>query len=149
MFVELFEPLFGPQHRLPLTASSAATRDMDFNPNKQYYLATCGDDCRVKFWDIRKPNTLLHTITEHSHWSVDSPVTVAAEPCPSWIRSLLGQTGSARTWLAIDCALHSDVILFRGACPVRLIARNWLQCIRSGIPLAGALLWGNRGVSYR
>ena len=43
-------------------------RDLDFNPNKQYYLATCGDDCRVKFWDIRKPTAPLKVLVDHSHW---------------------------------------------------------------------------------
>lgn len=28
-------------------------RDLDLTPNKQYYLASCGDDCKVKFWDTR------------------------------------------------------------------------------------------------
>ena len=43
-------------------------RDIDFNPNKQYYLASCGDDCKTKFWDTRKPNECLKTISNHSHW---------------------------------------------------------------------------------
>ncbi|CAF1085034.1 unnamed protein product [Didymodactylos carnosus] len=29
-------------------------RDIDYNPNRQYYIMTCGDDCKVKFWDLRK-----------------------------------------------------------------------------------------------
>lgn len=33
-------------------AHGQLVRDMDFNPNKQYYLASCGDDCKVKFWVI-------------------------------------------------------------------------------------------------
>ncbi|XP_037084923.1 EARP and GARP complex-interacting protein 1-like [Pollicipes pollicipes] len=49
-------------------ADAQLVRDMDFNPNKQYYLATCGDDCRVKFWDIRKPTEPLQVIADHSHW---------------------------------------------------------------------------------
>jgi WD40 repeat protein len=43
-------------------------RDIDFNPNKQYYFATCGDDCATRFWDIRKPNECLKEVCEHSHW---------------------------------------------------------------------------------
>jgi len=43
-------------------------RDIDFNPNKQYYLASCGDDCKTKFWDTRKANVCLKTISNHSHW---------------------------------------------------------------------------------
>lgn len=43
-------------------------RDIDFNPNKQYYFATCGDDCTTKFWDIRNPKECLKQVCEHSHW---------------------------------------------------------------------------------
>ena len=35
-------------------AHSQRVRDLDYNPNKPYYLVTCGDDCAVKFWDVRK-----------------------------------------------------------------------------------------------
>ena len=43
-------------------------RDVDFNPNKQYYLVTCGDDCKVKFWDTRNPNESIMILSDHSHW---------------------------------------------------------------------------------
>lgn len=43
-------------------------RDLDFNPNMQYYLATCGDDCKTKFWDIRNTQQPLKELTDHSHW---------------------------------------------------------------------------------
>ena len=29
-------------------AHNQLVRDIDFNPNKQYYLASCGDDCKTK-----------------------------------------------------------------------------------------------------
>lgn len=45
-------------------------RDVDYNPNRQYYLMSCGDDCRVKFWDVRKTNECLKILTDHSHWLV-------------------------------------------------------------------------------
>jgi WD40 repeat protein len=51
-------------------AHSPYVRDVDFNPNRQYHLMTCGDDCRVKFWDVRKPNECLKVLTDHSHWFV-------------------------------------------------------------------------------
>jgi len=38
--------------------------DFDFNPNKQYCLMTCAEDCLIKFWDIRKPNLSLKTIED-------------------------------------------------------------------------------------
>ncbi|GFN81413.1 protein tssc1 [Plakobranchus ocellatus] len=50
------------------SAHSQLVRDLDFNPNKQYYLATCGDDCRVKFWDTRNLVQPLKVLSEHSHW---------------------------------------------------------------------------------
>ncbi|XP_013387812.1 EARP-interacting protein homolog [Lingula anatina] len=49
-------------------AHSQLVRELDFNPNKQYYLATCGDDCKTKFWDIRNSNEPLKVLSDHSHW---------------------------------------------------------------------------------
>lgn len=49
-------------------AHGQCVRDVDFNPNKQYYLVTCGDDCKVKFWDTRNPNESLMILSDHSHW---------------------------------------------------------------------------------
>lgn len=43
-------------------------RDLDFNPNLQYHVATCGDDCGTKFWDLRKSTTPLLSLRHHSHW---------------------------------------------------------------------------------
>ncbi|XP_002154835.2 EARP-interacting protein homolog [Hydra vulgaris] len=49
-------------------AHSQTVRDMDFNPNKQYYLVSCSDDCKVKFWDTRNTHSPLMIRTDHSHW---------------------------------------------------------------------------------
>ncbi|KAL4624078.1 protein TSSC1, partial [Arapaima gigas] len=49
-------------------AHGQLARDLDFNPNKQYYLASCGDDCKVKFWDVRSIGEPVKTLEEHSHW---------------------------------------------------------------------------------
>jgi WD40 repeat protein len=49
-------------------AHGQLVRDIDFNPNKQYYIASCGDDCKTKFWDIRKTNECLKSLSSHSHW---------------------------------------------------------------------------------
>ncbi|XP_063982671.1 EARP-interacting protein homolog [Diachasmimorpha longicaudata] len=51
-----------------LSAHSQIIRDLDFNINKQYILATCGDDGYMKFWDIRSPSAPLACRMEHSHW---------------------------------------------------------------------------------
>ena len=37
-----------------LNAHTQMTYDVDYNPNKPYCLMTCGDDCLIKFWDVRK-----------------------------------------------------------------------------------------------
>ncbi|VTJ77676.1 Hypothetical predicted protein [Marmota monax] len=50
-------------------AHGQLVRDLDFNPNKQYYLASCGDDCKVKFWDTRNVTEPVKTLEEHSHWT--------------------------------------------------------------------------------
>lgn len=49
-------------------AHGQLVRDLDFNPNKQYYLASCGDDCKSKFWDIRNPTEPVKVLSDHSHW---------------------------------------------------------------------------------
>ena len=51
-------------------AHGQLVRDLDFNPNKQYYLASCGDDCKVRFWDTRNVAEPVKTLEEHSHWCV-------------------------------------------------------------------------------
>jgi len=43
-------------------------RDMDYNMNKQYHIATCGDDGFVKIWDFRQTSTPVYSKNEHSHW---------------------------------------------------------------------------------
>jgi len=43
-------------------------RCLDFNPNKQYYLATAGDDGQIVIWDTREASKPLHASRQHSHW---------------------------------------------------------------------------------
>ena len=49
-------------------AHSEPVRDLDFNPNRQYYLATCGDDGFTKFWDIRNVHSPVLSRQDHYHW---------------------------------------------------------------------------------
>uniref|UniRef100_A0A2R5LBL5 Putative wd repeat protein n=1 Tax=Ornithodoros turicata TaxID=34597 RepID=A0A2R5LBL5_9ACAR len=49
-------------------AHGQLVREMDFNPNRQYFLATCGDDCLAKFWDVRNPSSPVLVLDDHSHW---------------------------------------------------------------------------------
>ena len=51
-------------------AHGQLVRDLDFNPNRQYYLASCGDDCLAKFWDVRNVVEPVKVLSDHSHWSV-------------------------------------------------------------------------------
>ncbi|XP_057365734.1 EARP-interacting protein homolog isoform X1 [Daphnia carinata] len=43
-------------------------RDLDFNPNRQYYMTTCGDDGCVKFWDVRNLSRPVLNRHDHYHW---------------------------------------------------------------------------------
>lgn len=47
---------------------SQLVRDLDFNMNKQYHLATCGDDGFVKIWDFRQTSQPVYSRSDHSHW---------------------------------------------------------------------------------
>ena len=49
-------------------AHGQLVRDLDYNPNKQYYLASCGDDCKAKFWDVRNTTQPVKVLADHSHW---------------------------------------------------------------------------------
>ncbi|XP_054167172.1 EARP-interacting protein homolog [Oppia nitens] len=49
-------------------AHSQLVRDLDFNPNAQYYLSSCGDDCETRFWDVRNTSAPVLSVTNHSHW---------------------------------------------------------------------------------
>ena len=48
-------------------AHSQKVRGIDYNPNKPY-VALCGDDYYVRYWDLRKPDELLAT-KAHAHWA--------------------------------------------------------------------------------
>jgi len=52
-----------------ITRAHIFVRDVDFNPLRDYYMVTGGDDYKIKFWDIRKPNRTLKTLSgKHQHW---------------------------------------------------------------------------------
>lgn len=52
------------------SAHNQHLRDLDFNPNRQFYLATVADDGFLKIWDYRKTNEPVFTRTDHSHWYI-------------------------------------------------------------------------------
>ncbi|GAM28338.1 hypothetical protein SAMD00019534_115140 [Acytostelium subglobosum LB1] len=49
-------------------AHSDLIRDIDFNPNNQYYMLSAGDDCKLKFWDTRQTKEPLRIFAGHDHW---------------------------------------------------------------------------------
>lgn len=51
-----------------IDANSQVVKNLDFNPNAQYYLASCGEDCQFKLWDVRKTNEPVISMLNHSHW---------------------------------------------------------------------------------
>jgi len=51
-----------PQAHVPFV------RDVDFNPNRDYYIVSGGDDNYIKFWDTRKTGKPVKTQKAHNHW---------------------------------------------------------------------------------
>jgi len=51
-----------------LNAHEDIIRDIDYNPNKPYYIVTGGDDRRIRLWDLRKGKQPLKILGGHSHW---------------------------------------------------------------------------------
>ncbi|KAJ3026918.1 UNVERIFIED_CONTAM: Protein tssc1 [Siphonaria sp. JEL0065] len=68
--------LIGLDTRTPATtttfiipyAHDQCIRDLDYNPNKPYHLATGGNDGKVRIWDSRNHSKPLKELNDHSHW---------------------------------------------------------------------------------
>jgi WD40 repeat protein len=43
-------------------------RAISYNPNRPWFLATGGDDMRIKCWDVRRPESPLKVLEGHAHW---------------------------------------------------------------------------------
>eukprot|EP00640_Fibrocapsa_japonica_P003246 CAMPEP_0113935906 /NCGR_PEP_ID=MMETSP1339-20121228/2935_1 /TAXON_ID=94617 /ORGANISM="Fibrocapsa japonica" /LENGTH=337 /DNA_ID=CAMNT_0000938199 /DNA_START=363 /DNA_END=1376 /DNA_ORIENTATION=+ /assembly_acc=CAM_ASM_000762 len=48
--------------------------DLDHNPNRPHFVASCGKDRLLKFWDLRKPDAPttsdpVKTLAGHTHWT--------------------------------------------------------------------------------
>ncbi|XP_053617987.1 EARP and GARP complex-interacting protein 1 isoform X2 [Plodia interpunctella] len=43
-------------------------RDLDFNPNRQFHVASAGDDAALNIWDYRNGREPIFSRTDHSHW---------------------------------------------------------------------------------
>ena len=50
--------------------TSGCVRGLSYNPNKPWHLATCGDDYRVKIWDLRRCAAPVKILDGHSSWCV-------------------------------------------------------------------------------
>jgi WD40 repeat protein len=53
-----------------VAATTGCIRGLSYNPNKPWHLATCGDDFRVKIWDLRRCAAPIKILDGHSHWCV-------------------------------------------------------------------------------
>lgn len=49
-------------------AHKQLVRDLDFNPNRQFHVATAGDDAALNIWDYRNGREPIFSRTDHSHW---------------------------------------------------------------------------------
>ncbi|CAI5439771.1 unnamed protein product [Caenorhabditis angaria] len=49
-------------------AHSHRALSMDFNPNLQHVIATCGDDGYIRIWDTRSSKSALMSLHPHAHW---------------------------------------------------------------------------------
>jgi len=61
------EPTGEPIRSIPV-ADSSMVRQVDYNPNKPYFILSGGDDGTIKFWDLRKPSLPVQIIAGHSLW---------------------------------------------------------------------------------
>ncbi|KAI8432585.1 hypothetical protein MSG28_013572 [Choristoneura fumiferana] len=43
-------------------------RDLDFNPNRQFHVASAGDDGALNIWDYRNGKEPIFSRSDHSHW---------------------------------------------------------------------------------
>jgi WD40 repeat protein len=60
--------LFREAFSIPNAHNSQPIRDVDVNPYNAYYFVTGGDDCNIKFWDIRNCKQPVVQQSNHSHW---------------------------------------------------------------------------------
>ena len=47
---------------------AGVVRSLSYNPNRPWYMASGGDDFRVKIWDLRRAAAPLKVLDGHSHW---------------------------------------------------------------------------------
>ena len=74
--------IFGHDLRLSKTAHAICgahtdvVMDLDYNPNKPYCLVSCGDDCMVRFWDLRMASKAVSVTDTSGGRAVQAPLRV-------------------------------------------------------------------------
>jgi len=84
-------------------AHTLAVRDLDFNPNKPHQIVSCGDDSKVKFWDVRHTDKPIRVLNRHSHWYRPPP--------PSPPLSLSLPFSNIRVWRTMYNRFHDQLLL--------------------------------------
>uniref|UniRef100_A0A9J8D9R8 EARP complex and GARP complex interacting protein 1 n=1 Tax=Cyprinus carpio carpio TaxID=630221 RepID=A0A9J8D9R8_CYPCA len=107
-------------------AHGQLVRDLDFNPNKQYYLASCGDDCKVKFWDVRHINEPVKCLEEHSHWLDKEIHSNTHHHCTRSLKMCTYTTGQILVWSVRYNHSH-DQLLLTGSSDSRVILSNMVS----------------------
>jgi hypothetical protein len=51
-----------------VSVTAGCVRGLSYNPNKPWHLASCGDDNRVKIWDLRRCAAPVKILDGHSSW---------------------------------------------------------------------------------
>ena len=49
-------------------ANQVIVRTLDYNPNKPHQIASAGDDCSIRIWDLRNTLKPMIEISHHTHW---------------------------------------------------------------------------------
>nr|CAG8497676.1 3436_t:CDS:10 [Entrophospora candida] len=88
-------------------AHSILVRSLDYNKNKSYQIASGGDDCMVRFWDLRNTSEYLKEMSNHTHCKPsdglvrtydqheDSVYAVSWSSCDPWVFCSLSYDGRA------------------------------------------------------
>lgn len=83
-------------------------RDVDYNPNRPWYLVTCGDDATTKFWDVRKGGDApVKTLRSHKHWCGRT----SAPAQPDLPRADASMAGVPRVWRARYNRCHDQLVV--------------------------------------
>eukprot|EP01063_Lacrimia_lanifica_P016191 TRINITY_DN22804_c0_g1_i1.p1 TRINITY_DN22804_c0_g1~~TRINITY_DN22804_c0_g1_i1.p1 ORF type:complete len:356 (+),score=131.96 TRINITY_DN22804_c0_g1_i1:101-1168(+) len=92
---------------------------VEYNPNKQYHVASAGADGCVKFWDVRHLQRSLHVIHGHNHWATQVRHNPFHEQL---VLSASTDRGAAlRLWNLPSVSSHTAPPLETGDCLLRSV----------------------------